>query len=286
MGIGCVGTARFQYEWPPTEFRAVTEKRFNCLHLQKDIGKFLICRWVDNNVVTLVTNVHTGREKILRARRRPRLTAVNRRNVQAVWGNDPVKEIEIPAVIDDYNHWMGGVDLADQMIAYYRPNVRCRRTWMPLLFHALDVARVNSYIALVNLGWNLDKQNKNTPLHKEFILELIKALMARAFTAESRLTRHRAALARTPSPQQRAKRRRTSTKNPSLPEHRLLGDRCDHIRTDAPSQGICRMCSYLHYKAKSDGTSPLPPLKRPKKWCHFCKDHLCTEHFDSYHRRT
>ena len=42
---------------------------------------------------------------------------------------------------------MGGVDKANQLIAYYCPDLRCRRTWMPILFHILDCMRVNAYIA-------------------------------------------------------------------------------------------------------------------------------------------
>ena len=57
-----------------------------------------------------------------------------------------MREIKIPKVIDDYNHWMGGVDKADQLISSYRPNVRCRRVWMPMIFHAMDVLRINAYI--------------------------------------------------------------------------------------------------------------------------------------------
>jgi len=30
-------------------------------------------------------------------------------------------------LIDDYNHWMGGVDVVDQQVSYYHPNLCCRR---------------------------------------------------------------------------------------------------------------------------------------------------------------
>ena len=35
---------------------------------------------------------------------------------------------DISTLINNYNHWMLGVDLVDQLIAYYRPKIRCRRT--------------------------------------------------------------------------------------------------------------------------------------------------------------
>jgi len=77
----------------------------------------------------------------------------NRKHLEEVWGEKAVVDVHIPQIIDDYNHWMLGVDKADQFIAYYRPNLQCWRVWMPLLFHCFDVARVNSYIAASQLGW-------------------------------------------------------------------------------------------------------------------------------------
>ena len=121
----------------------------------------------------MVSTLHTGEEfSVLKNRKKPRITNTNRTHVQTVWGDKGVTKIEIPKVIDDYNHWMGGVDKADQLIAYYRPDVRCRRTWMPLMFHMLDCMRVNSYVACKNMGY------KGT--HKEFTMEWCEALFARA----------------------------------------------------------------------------------------------------------
>ena len=281
MSIGVVGTARAARGWPPKEIKSIEDDRFNTLYLLNDDGGYRIGRWVDNNNVLMVTNVHDGTESIKRRRKKPRTTNVNRHHLETVWGEDYVKEIEIPRIIDDYNHWMLGVDKADQFIAYYRPNVRCRRTWMPLLFHSLDVVRVNAYIAATELGWKVQQQRSGRAIHKAFVAEMIKALLARADTFEIRSTRRRLQIQQTPSPT--SKRARTSTKNPSLPDHRFLGDASGHIRVDAGKQNVCRMCSYLHYKAKAEGVTPLPPIRRPGKWCLACKDHLCVAHMNPYH---
>lgn len=53
--------------------------------------------------------------------------------------------INIPKVIY-CNHWMLGVDVADQLIAYCRPRIRCRRTWISLMSHCLDIIRINTFI--------------------------------------------------------------------------------------------------------------------------------------------
>eukprot|EP00977_Amphora_coffeiformis_P024269 scaffold15276_cov88-Amphora_coffeaeformis.AAC.1 len=108
MGIGCVGTSRFECGWPPKEFRDIKDDRFNTLYTMVDKGKFLMARWIDNNQVTMVTNVHRGDEKIARTRRKPRENSTNKGHLRAVWGDGYTREIEIPGMIDDYNHWMLG----------------------------------------------------------------------------------------------------------------------------------------------------------------------------------
>jgi len=111
----------------------------------------------------MVSTVHDGTEVIETVRKRPRTTQQNRRRIATAFGNDAVKTMEIPAVIYDYNHWMGGVDKADQLISYYKPRIRCRRIWMPLFFHCLDVIRVNSYI--------IAKHKKKTTTQKQFVFD-------------------------------------------------------------------------------------------------------------------
>ncbi len=50
---------------------------------------------------------------------RPQETSTNATKVKAVFGNKSKKSLPIPIVIDDYNHFMGGVDIADQLQGYY-----------------------------------------------------------------------------------------------------------------------------------------------------------------------
>jgi hypothetical protein len=72
--------------------------------------------WQDNNVVLglstiyIVDKVEDFREK---ARRRPAKTLTNRRIVRKVFGSDYIKDLYIPCFINDYNYYIGGVDLAN-----------------------------------------------------------------------------------------------------------------------------------------------------------------------------
>ncbi len=104
-------------------------------------------KWIDSNVVLMVSTVQKPNDFVNRVRRRPRLTATNRYHIQNVWGNNATKMMTIPCVIDDYNKSMGGVDLADQRIPEYSLDVRCHRTWVPLMLQCLGIIRNNAYSA-------------------------------------------------------------------------------------------------------------------------------------------
>ena len=127
--------------------------------------------------------------------------------------------ISIPQVIDDYF-----VELAHKLIAYYRTDVRCWRTWMSLMFHMLDCMRVNSYVACKNMGYQ--------GTHKEFTMEWCEALFARAKAEDVRETRKRRSNAndREASPTDSigsSKKRRMSHTRPELPHHILQGHKDD-----------------------------------------------------------
>ncbi len=92
----------------------------------------LVACWMDNRMVFCVSTVHRIGQTIKRCIRKPRVTPKNKAHVDKVWGDKGKMHIEIPRLIDDYNHWMGGVDLSDQHISYYHPNLRCRRNWIPI----------------------------------------------------------------------------------------------------------------------------------------------------------
>ena len=136
----------------------------------------------------MVSTVHTGDEEVLKRRKKPRENQFNRKNVRQVWGSNWCANIKIPGCINDYNNMMGGVDKAYQMISNYRPKLRCRRTWMPMFLHSLDVCRLNSYIISC-------KQRKGgVKNQKDFLLgEWITSMNSRAEFDEQQQTRQAAA---------------------------------------------------------------------------------------------
>ena len=78
----------------------------------------------------MVSNVHMGTkdESIMKQRKKPEINEFNRTHIRLVYGNENIVVIKTPQIINDYDHWMLGVDLVDQLIAYYRPKICCQRT--------------------------------------------------------------------------------------------------------------------------------------------------------------
>jgi hypothetical protein len=290
LGVGCTGTARAKTGWPPKEYKAIDDKRFNTCYIMNDPKNFLIFRWIDNNVVTMVSTVHTGYESVQRDRRRPRATALNRGHINEVWGSSGKTTINIPGIIDDYNHWMLGVDKADQLISYYRPNLRCRRTWMPMMFHALDCLRTNAYIVAKNFDDRLT--------HKDFLREWIYTLLTRGHAAKAvsirssmttRARRNGMMDASSTVAMMTRKKRRMSHTRPSLPINRFDLRVEDHqpVTTHSGPAKLCIYCSFEMAMAKAIGVQPTREKpSKVKRRCSYCLVHLCKEHFDLYHDRT
>lgn len=276
-GVHAMGTARRKRGWPAEELKRVDDDRFNSLYYIPDHDNtFLTYRWVDNSVVTLVSTMHDPNASVLTARRRPRMTQTNKNHVAAVWGEDYVKDIAIPKVVSDYNVWKVGVDTFDQYLAYMMPDLRCRRTWMPLMIQALMTMRVNSYRAHTYIC------KPNHRGHKTFTLQWMRCLMRRA----SKLVRMtRATIIHEHTPRSPARRHRMSSKNPTLPEVRH-SSQVSHVPVLSTSQGKCIYCRFLHLCAKIDHPDTKdrwPAIRQPQRKCIGCGFHLCKSCFKPYH---
>ena len=57
-GVAVVGTARPKRSWPPKELNVPSNAVFNDLYYCVDDNGLLVMRWIDNNVVLLVSTAH------------------------------------------------------------------------------------------------------------------------------------------------------------------------------------------------------------------------------------
>jgi len=123
-------------------------------------GYTLCFLWQDNNAVLgMTTAFRLKDETVWSYRKRPAPTSTNAHIVRPVFGDLVRKWLRIPLAIDQYNHYMGGVDVADQLrknMTVHRPWEA--RTWRPLWYYILDTCLVNSY--LIYKGNSEDMSNR------------------------------------------------------------------------------------------------------------------------------
>ena len=75
--------------------------------------------WKDQNVVLFISTISNPRDTVTRLRRRSAKTATNARTSRTIFGEMSTKQLNIPAFINMYNHYMNGVDNTDQLRYYY-----------------------------------------------------------------------------------------------------------------------------------------------------------------------
>ena len=131
------------------------------------VGQFA---WRDNNVVLFATTVGNLGETVTRDRRRPAASRTGASQTRKLFGNNIRLSLDIPKLIDDYNHFMGAVDQFDQLRSYYSILRTHRRTWRPLFTLLVEIALVNSY--------KLATANKKTThdAHRKWLLTLVAQL--------------------------------------------------------------------------------------------------------------
>lgn len=150
-----------------------------------DDGDILQFAWKDAAVVLFMSTVSDIATEVTRSRKRPSNVA---NHVTAAWGEEVVKELAVPQLIDDYNHFMNGIDLADQMRVNYHYDRRNYSTWCPLFHWLREMAITNCAII-----WKASKASNKLAAHKEYRLALANKLMAmtrsRSFIARQKPTK-------------------------------------------------------------------------------------------------
>ena len=235
------------------------------------INNVLAVLWMDNGPVTMLTTIHeiSGNEnRIERIRRRPRKTSTNATKVHAIFGDASKKALPIPCIIDDYNHFMGGVDIADQLRGYYGTQLPVRRTWMPLFFWLLDTSIINSYLIFKKSGKNIN--------HKDFRLQLVWDLIKSSIEEDEsskpntrghieKITQKFKFIQVDPT-----KKHQYITTNFELSPLRLTSD--GHFPEWREERSSCVWCKYLNKKAQQKA------LKDPLQlqlYCIKCNVALC-----------
>ena len=176
--IGAVGTTRPQGTEFPALLIALRQKWPTKLDWGTicaiEVDGVLCIGWQDNNLVLGLSTIHTVHEassQVTRFRKRPQTTSTNAVTARKVFGDLSRKELDIPTFIDDYNHNMNGVDLANQFRQVYDTQRISYRIWFPLMHWVFDQAATNAYkLAITSKTW--------TQGHLEFRRAIYTKLLA------------------------------------------------------------------------------------------------------------
>ena len=127
------------------------------------LSQLHIVRWQDNKCVQVAST----------------FAGVKATETVKRWDSKLKKHVNVqcPEMICQYNAGMGGVDFVDMLISLYRTKIKSRRWYLKVLFHCVDIAKVNAWL-LYRRHCELKKvpKPKQQPL-LDFCLEICESLI-------------------------------------------------------------------------------------------------------------
>jgi hypothetical protein len=92
----------------------------------------VVVRWFDNKTVDILSN-YIGLDPLGEVRR---LDKASKSYIQ----------VERPAIIEQYNKFMGAIDLLDSLTSLYKQNIKSRIWYMYIFWHTIMIRAVNSWL--------------------------------------------------------------------------------------------------------------------------------------------
>jgi hypothetical protein len=121
-----------------------------------------VVSWVDKKPVNLMSTYVSDVEDVIRHEKDKK-------------GKYVVTPLKRPTLIGDYNRGMGGTDLFDQYMAYYRSCVKTKKWTHGVFFHLFNLCVVNSWIVYKTIH-GLTKHQKFGNL-KSYIEQIVENLL-------------------------------------------------------------------------------------------------------------
>ena len=195
-------------------------------------AKLAVVKWADNKTVTLVSSC----------------ASVNPVGQVRRYSKEEKKKISVPCpkIVSEYNTHMGGVDLADMMIALYRTPATSHRWYLALFWQMVDIA--------VNNAWLLHRRDAAPLGQKHHCLKAFRLDVAKGLIYPEKQKRGR------PSNGTKDNTPLRLLKQPKVPRpvDDMRYDGIDHFPI-VSVKGRCRMCQ--------DGQTSIV--------CQKCKVRLC-----------
>lgn len=229
--------------------------------------------WKDQTLVLFMSTVSDGLKEVVRWRRRPAASSTSAKTSRAPFGDQPIKELPIPEFIDQYNHFMNGVDQADQLRSYYTTQRIHIKNWKSLWHFLLDTTIVNAYkIAVPSNNQSYPRIRKGSA-HLAFRNDLAMGLFAHSERLDG---------SKPPAP---TRTLQDLVVPAPVDAHEFAGKLTDGCPKDCLA---CRSAGRLNQdpKIKRKALGELNPnslvgkkrrhrTKRPQSGCVLCNIHLC-----------
>lgn len=124
-------------------------------------GPLLFIKWMETREVSVCSTMHTA------------FSGDTVKRACKVGGKYARVEVQAPSALNDYNSFMGGVDLSDQLIGSYSSGRKSRKWYVTVLHHFIDIAVTNSYLLHKDLCGRLEQQPMT---HQAFMEQLTDEL--------------------------------------------------------------------------------------------------------------
>ena len=228
-GIHAVGTVRHNRVsgCPLLPNKDLEKKERGAMDYRVDNNTGLIVvKWVDNKIVELTSN----------------FVGINPTTTVKRWCKKEKKRINVscPQIVNQYNKSMGGVDLADMLIALYRIPIRTKRWYLKIFWHLVDIAKVNAWILYKRhyeqTKLMLPNQSNNFKKLLEFSNDISYALIGADKVAPTS-SRGRPPKRRSTDPILRGKASAVA-----LPVHDIRYDQVGHWPEAVTKKNRCRNC--------------------------------------------
>ncbi|CAH0730745.1 unnamed protein product, partial [Brenthis ino] len=206
--------------------------------------KLSLLKWNDNKCVILASSYADAYPTT----KVKRYCKINKRKI----------DVDYPNIVKHYNAHMGGVDLADMLIALYRTEMKSRRWYLSIFSQLLDICVNNAW--LMYRRDSTRKRIKKVKTLKEFRLEIYRALLQKGKNVDTTTIKDLI-------PEEKIK-------NPKRPRpvDDIKYDNVDHFPEHGKEYGRCAYCK--------KGFTTVYCIKCNVRLC-FVKDRNC--HFNYHH---
>ena len=159
-----------------------------------------------------------------------------------------------PSIVTTYNQFMGGVDLLDSMLSWYRISIRSKKWYHKLLWHFFDMVIVQAWVLYCR------DMKKNKAVKKDILqLRVFKMKVANDLMKAGKSTKSKKGRPSNSVDSLLAAKRKKGPTAP-FPERSTRTDNVGHFPVFSDKKARC----------KNPGCTGIP-----KVYCEKCKVHLC-----------